>query len=137
VASRNTPARLIPGEPLLSLLRWQAYETRRTTRRSTATGVADGETSDGAAATGGAAGGARATSLLATATLTSGVSGTVVWNYGPFTTTPTITVTVLSATARFSTVSPIGVGSATISVWDAAGAAVSGVQVQVAAFGAP
>lgn len=143
MATRNTPSRLIPGQPLAGILRRTAYEARRTTRRAqaAATGVAgdcncppgpEGPTGpQGPQGTPGSAG------ILATELITTGPAGTFTWNYGPFTANPVITATVVSANARFATINGVTTSSVLIRVWDAAGVLVPNVAVRMIAFEAP
>lgn len=129
MATRNSVARLIPGNPVGSILRETAREARRTSRNTAgatgAEGVAGATGPRGPAGPAGATGATGATGpagpgLLqyATQTATDG-AGEVIWNYpAPFVNTPTVLAQVVGGQPYWWSVTFVNNIGVQVTVWD-------------------
>jgi hypothetical protein len=131
MATRNSVARVIPGNPLGSILRETAREARRTSRRSTGTPGEPGET--GPQGPPGSPGVAR---VQYTTTVVSGATGLFTWTYpAPFTGTPFLYATVVDSSPRWVSVYLPNSTSTQGYVWDfATGTGIPGITVNLLAI---
>lgn len=144
MASRNRPARQLPGNALGGVLRNAARQARSTTRRSVAIPGPEGATGTpgpaGPAGPTGATGpagpaGPAGLGVLARAKLTTDATGKVVWTYGPLPFTPHVIATPVATTPMFVTISSVTGTSVTLNAFTPSGAVSANRSIHVVAFG--
>lgn len=127
MATRNSVARLIPGNTLGSILRETAREARRTSRNSAGAQGEQGEQ--------GEPGTPADLKAQYTAVLTTGASGTVHWNFpAAFTAPPRVFAQVVSTMPFWCSVNTVTTTGVNVTVWNISAVGTPGITVNVTAI---
>lgn len=138
MATRNTPARLIPGNPLGSVLRDLTRQTRRTSRRTGATGATGPAGADGRTVTVVAEPATFAEPVLATTAMSTDDTGVAMWSYPVESEEmPTLSATAVGEQPATVSVQSVSCTEAVLQAWHFDGTPAAGVALHLVAFGKP